>query len=188
MCSRSARSDATPSCNRPKEKLMMTRRHVIAATGGLVAATSRSRRADGTGEQRVSEQWRSNEAVRSRPAKDRRSISPARSASIRCSRRADPARVDRRPRHLRAGRPHRVAHAPARPDADHHVRPRLGAARGRTDRGGPARRRGLVSARPEALAWGDAHDGDDAHRHSRNRSNGKTVDWLEKVSDEQYRK
>ncbi len=36
---------------------------------------------------------------------------------------------------------------------------------GRPDRGTTARRCGLVSARCEALAWGDADDGDHAYRH-----------------------
>ena len=40
------------------------------------------------------------------------------------------------------------------------------AARGRPDRGNPAGRRGLVSARREALARRNADDGDDAYRHS----------------------
>jgi hypothetical protein len=36
------------------------------------------------------------------------------------------------------------------------------------------------------LAWRNAHDGDDAFRHSK-ALNGNTVDWMEHVSDEQYR-
>jgi hypothetical protein len=36
----------------------------------------------------------------------------------------------------------------------------------------------------KALAWGDAHGGDDAYRHS-GAPNVKNVDWLDKVSDEQ---
>ena len=44
------------------------------------------------------------------------------------------------------------------------VRARVGAALGRPDRGDPAGRRGVVRARREALARGDAADGDDAHR------------------------
>jgi hypothetical protein len=36
----------------------------------------------------------------------------------------------------------------------------------------------------KALAWGDAHEGDDAYRHS-GVLNVKNVDWLDKVSDEQ---
>ena len=77
----------------------------------------------------------------------------------------DPATGERRPGHLRTRRPDGVAHASARPDADRHRRSRMGAARGRTDRGDPRRRRRLVSAGPEALARRFAHDGHDAHRH-----------------------
>jgi len=42
----------------------------------------------------------------------------------------------------------------------------------------------LVPAGEKALAWGDAHEGDDAYRHS-GALNVKNVDWLDKVSDEQ---
>ena len=98
----------------------------------------------------------------------------------------DPAR-EWRQRHLRAGRAHRVAHASAWPDADRHVGLGLGPDRGRTDRGNPARRCRLVSSRREALARRNADDRNDAHRHH-GISDGKNVDWLEKVSDEQYRR
>ena len=58
--------------------------------------------------------------------------------------------------------------------------------------GGPieevrAGRRGVVSAGPEALARRVADDGDDAHRHS-GIADGKNVDWMEKVADDQYRR
>ena len=98
---------------------------------------------------------------------------------------SDPARVGGAHRHVRARRAHGVAHSSARPDADRHVRLRLGAARGRPDRGNPARRRDLVPARRETLARRDGDDGDDAHRHPGG-ARRKDVDWLEKVSDEQY--
>ena len=98
------------------------------------------------------------------PAKARPSISPARCGSIRFQpARAGPGRVA--PGHLRAGRAHGLAHASARPDPDRHRRLRPGAARGRPDRGDPARRRGLVRAGREALAWRHAHHGDEPHRH-----------------------
>ena len=80
--------------------------------------------------------------------------------------RPSPARGRRRQRHVRARRAHGVAHASARPDADRDGRLRLGAARGRADRGDPAGRRRLVPARREALARRHADHGDDAHRHS----------------------
>ena len=96
----------------------------------------------------------------------------------------EPARV-RRERHVRTWRPHRLAYASARSDPDRHVR--LGWAQrwGGADRGNPARRRGLVPARRKALAWRDGDHGDDTYRH-REELGGKSADWLEKVSDEQY--
>jgi hypothetical protein len=39
----------------------------------------------------------------------------------------------------------------------------------------------------EALAWRLADHGDDAHRHPRD-ANGSPVTWMEKVSDDHYRK
>ena len=78
----------------------------------------------------------------------------------------DPARVTRRQRHLRARRPHRLAHASARPDADRHLRLRPGAALGRSHRGDPSGRRDLVRAGRKALARRSAGHGDDPHRHS----------------------
>ena len=62
------------------------------------------------------------------------------------------------------GRPHRLAHAPARPDPDRHRRLRLDAARGRADRGDPARRRGLDPAGREALARRHRDHRHDPHR------------------------
>ena len=55
-------------------------------------------------------------------------------------------------RHLRAGRPHALAHAPARPDAARHRRAWLGGARGRRARGAAAGGCSLVRAGREALA------------------------------------
>ena len=99
----------------------------------------------------------------------------------------DPARVGRGERHVRAGCPHRVAHPPARPDADRHRRLRLGAAGGRAGRGDPARRRGVVPAGREALARGRADHRDDAHRHPGKARTARRSTWMEKVTDEQYR-
>jgi hypothetical protein len=56
------------------------------------------------------------------------------------------------------------------PDFDCHVRLRLGSAMS-------------SDSREKASAWGDAHEGDDAYRHS-GALNVKNVDWLEKVSDQ----
>src|SRR5271165_3169547 len=72
----------------------------------------------------------------------------------------------RRVRDVRAGRPHRVAHTSARSDSDCHSRLRLGAARGRSNRGNSAWRCGVVPAWGKALAWRGADNGHDAYRHS----------------------
>ena len=50
----------------------------------------------------------------------------------------------------------------------------------------PCRRRGLVSARREALARRRSGHDHGAHRHAEV-LDGKIVDWLEKVTDEQYK-
>ena len=104
---------------------------------------------------------------RSRQA-DRQTGSPAWCASIRCSRHPIPGARRRRQRHLRAGRPDRVAYASARSDADRYFRRGARAALGRPDRGNPAGRCRLVPARRKALAWRVGDNGDDAYRHSRN--------------------
>ena len=137
------------------------------------ALNSECQRSDRRQRSRTENAWTSNATARSRPARDRRTVSPAPSASIRCSRRRPRARR-RRQRHLRARRPHRLAHPSARPDADRHVRLRPGAARGRPDRGNPARRRRLVRARREALARRGADDRDDPYRHRRKRSTARS--------------
>ena len=49
-----------------------------------------------------------------------------------------PGRAFRRQRHIRTGRPHRMAHPPAGPDPDRDGRLRQGTALGRTGRGNPA--------------------------------------------------
>ena len=90
---------------------------------------------------------------------------PARFGSTRCSK--HPSRLGFvRQRHVRAGCSYCMAHASARSDADRDGRLRSGPARGRSDRGDSAGRRGLVRAWRETLARRDGHHGDDAHRHS----------------------
>ncbi len=71
---------------------MITRRHLLAAAGGLAALTAAAPGAADTAArpepaERRNEQWRSRAVVRSRPARDRRKISPARFAWTRYSRR-----------------------------------------------------------------------------------------------------
>ena len=89
------------------------------------------------------------------------------------------------PRHLRARRAHRLAHASARPDPDRHRRLRLGAARGRP----------VEEIRPGDVVWfppGEKHWHGAApttamtHIAIQEKLDGKAVDWLEKVRDEQY--
>ena len=65
----------------------------------------------------------------------------------------------RRERDVRAGCSHRVAHTSARSDPDCHSRLRLGAARGRSNRGNSAWRCGAVLAWGKALTWRYADHG-----------------------------
>ena len=114
---------------------------------------------------------------RSRPPKGRPNISPVGARRPAVPAAGTGAHV-RRVRHLRAGRPHRLAHASARADADRHRRLRVGAARGRPDRGNTARRRRLVSARREALARRNADHRDDAYRdHGNARRARMSIGW-----------
>ena len=153
----------------------LTRRRMFGAIGGLAALAAKhaTARRDDSSRNKGTGQWRSNELARSHPARDRRTTSPARSALIRCSRRPN-RHVLRRQRHIRAGRPHRLAYASARSDSDRYRRRRLGAALGRPDRGNPAGRRDLVFARREALARRDADHRHDPYRHRRKSSTAKS--------------
>ena len=111
--------------------------------------------------------------------------SPARCASIRCSRRTDPARASGASVTFEPGARTRLAHASARPDADRHRGLRLGAARGRPGRGDPAGRRGLVP--PGEKHWhGATPTTAMTHIAIQETLDGKVVDWMEKVSDDQY--
>src|ERR1700741_3163201 len=75
-----------------------------------------------------------------------------------------PVTPQRRSSYFRTRWPDHVAHPSARPDPDRHLWTWLGAVCGWTDRGNPPRRRRLVSAWREALAWRDSDDRDDACR------------------------
>src|SRR5260370_42487894 len=89
-----------------------------------------------------------------------------------------PDTPERRSRHLRARRPHHVAHPSARSNPHRHVRPRLGAVRGRTDRGNPSRR----WFPPGEKHWhGAAATTAMTHIAVTESLNGKNVDWMEKV-------
>ena len=96
-----------------------------------------------------------------------------------------PARGGRQCGHVRAGRAHGLAYAPARPGPHRHGRLRPGAARGRPDRGNsPRRRRGLRAGR-ETLARRRPTTAM-THIAIQEALDGKAVEWMEKVSDEQY--
>ena len=131
------------------------------------------------------QQWTSNEVVHNRPAKVRPNISPARCASIRCSQAPDPARV------VGAS----VTFEPGARTA-WHTHP-LGqtlivtAGCGRAQRwGGP-----IEEIRPGDVIWfapGEKHwhgatpTTAMTHIAIQEQLDGKAVDWMEKVSDEQY--
>ena len=89
-------------------------------------------------------------------------------------------------RNLRTRCADRMAHPSARSDTGCHGRLRLSTALGRADRADPARRRGLVPARREALARCNATTAM-THIAIQEKLDGKAVDWMEQVSDEQYR-
>ena len=100
----------------------------------------------------------------------------------------DPARVAMALVHLRARRPHGVAHAPARPNADRHRRLRLGrsATAARSRRSEPATSSWFP---PGERHWhGAAATTAMSHIAVQEKQNGSPVDWLEQVTDEQYRR
>ena len=82
-------------------------------------------------------------------------------------RRTRPGTRGRCERHVRARCANRVAHSPARADTDRHFRFRTRAAMGRSGRRDSSGRCRVVPAGRKALAWCIAHNGDDAHCHSR---------------------
>ena len=136
---------------------------------------------DTTGE----DPWKSSEAARSPPPKGRRNGSPARCGSTRCSR-----------RRRRRARPAAVTFEPGARTA-WHTHP-LGqtlivtAGCGRVQReGGP-----IEEIRPGDVVWfapGEKHWHGAApttamtHIAIQEALDGKAVDWMEKVTDEQYR-
>ena len=107
---------------------------------------------------------------------------------IRCSRPPIRRARWRGPGYLRTGCPNRVAQPSARPDFDHRLRSRVDSARER------ARRRrsdqGTSSGFPAGLKrWhGATPTTAMTHIAIQESLNGKNVDWLQKVSDEQYRR
>jgi hypothetical protein len=81
-------------------------------------------------------------------------------------------------RDFRTGRKNGVAHTSTRPNIDYHVRHRPGAARWRANRGGSARRSRVVSA-----AFAPTSTAAMTHVAIAEALDGKSVDWLEHISD-----
>ena len=166
-----------------ESRAMITRRRILADTGGIAAlAATGAAAAQGSN---VSSQARNgmmqiHEAARGRRPRDRRITSLAQCASTRCSRRAIrrayPADMSRS---SRARAPRGTS---AWPDADRHVRARLGQAEGGS----------IEEIRPGDVVWFEAFARTPTtamtHIAITEFQNGKNVDWLEKVSDEQYRR
>jgi quercetin dioxygenase-like cupin family protein len=130
-------------------------------------------------------QWTSSETARSRPAKGRRTTSPARSASTRCSRRpirrAIGASVTFEPGARTAWHTHPLGQTLV-----------VTAGCGRAQReGGPVediRSGDVVWFPPGEKHWhGAAPTTAMTHIAIQEALNGKVVDWMEKVSDAQYR-
>ena len=163
---------------------MITRRSVLAGTGGLAAIAAAGPPTNAAGEGKV-------EAMQiTRAGSQPSGKGPAEwfTGMVRI----DPlftapptGACRRRGRHVRAWRPHRLAHAPARPDLDRH--PGVGWVQ---REGGP-----IEEIRPGDVVWfppGEKHwHGATAttamtHIAIQEALDGKAVDWLEHVSDEQY--
>ena len=77
-------------------------------------------------------------------------------------------------------------HTSTRSNIDRHLGRWVGTALGRCHLGNPGGRRDLVFTWREALAWSHSND---RHEHIavQEALNGKVVDWMEHVSDEQFR-
>ena len=130
--------------------------------------------------------WTLSDLVHNLPAKDRRIGLLARSGSIRCSIGPEPARVAGASVTFEPGARTAWHTHPLGADADRDGRLRAGAARG-----GP-----VEEIRPGDVVWfppGEKHwHGATAttamtHIAIQEKLDGKAVDWMEKVSDEQYR-
>ena len=147
-----------------RDGLMITRRRILAATGGLAALAAETTSAAAQGTQTGLSITRSgSQPSRKGPAENFTGVVRV-DSPFRGSR---PGAGWRRHRHLRARGTHRVAHPSARPDAHRHGRSWVGAKRERPERRNPARRRRLDSAWQQALARRDSDARHDAYRHFR---------------------
>ena len=80
-----------------------------------------------------------------------------------------------------------MAHTPSGADPHRHIRYRMGSGMGRPKR--EIRERDVVRIPPGRKHWhGATATTTVAHIAIQEQLDGKVVDWLEKVSDEQYRK
>jgi hypothetical protein len=147
---------------------MITRRHIVAATGGLAAlATAGAVAAQGSN---VSTQARNGmmQIIRNGSRPSAKGPAEYFTGAVRIDplfQAGDPSRVSGGHVTFEPGARSAWHTASAWADADRHVGPRLGPGRGRAGRGNPARRCGLVSREVEALARSHADNGYDAHRH-----------------------
>ena len=142
---------------------MITRRQVV-ATGAALAATASANAQDakqGAGNMKI---------TRSGSQPSRKGAAQNFVGVVRVNspfRGSDPRACRRRVRHVRARRPHRVAHASARSNSHCHGRSRVGAKRGWSERGNPPRRHRLDSAGRKTLARRDSDARHDTYRHFR---------------------
>ena len=150
---------------------MITRRRMLAATGGLAALA-----AAGAGPAGAQEKLTTPTTRRIRTMEIKRSGSqpsgkgPADyfTGTVRIDplfQAPDPARARGASVTFEPGARTAWHTHPLGQTLDRHVRLRVGAGLGRPGRGDPPRRRGLVCAGREALARRDAHDRHDAYRH-----------------------
>ena len=158
---------------------MITRRSMLAATGLALATAGRAGAQERTGSMMIT---RSGSEPSTKGSTDYFTGSVRIDAPFQGS---APARVAGARRDLRARRPHRLAYASARPDADRHGRLRLGPARRRPEGGDPPRRRGLDSAGEKHWHGATAATAM-THIAIAEALDGKSVDWMEKVSDDQF--
>ena len=167
---------------------VITRRRRLADAGGLaVLGDDRScgrsaAAADRPQQDEGRQEWRSSDAVRSRPARDRWNISRARCPWTRCSRRSN-----RRVRVAPASHSSRVLAPPGT-----RILIVTSGSGWVQHEGGP-----VEDIRPGDVVWfapGEKHwhgatpTTAMTHIAIQEMLNGNVVEWMEKVSDEQYRK
>ena len=159
----------------------------IARTAGLLhGAFPDSERREQVGFRNSEGTWKSRELAPSHPLRDRPTGSPAMCASTRCSSArtgaaSAPASPSNRARAPHGTRTRSARHSSSPPAA-------AGAARGRarSRRSGPATLSGF--RRAKSTGTGPRPTTGMTHIALQEKHDGKVVDWMEHVSDEQYRK